>query len=173
MQKFQKISKRQWLKDKYGFPTKEGDGQFERFWTPGIEEEYQLLKLPLRSTERSGGYDIFSTQDFELLPNEEILMPLGFKIYLNDFRIFLVLPRSGSGFRFYARLANTIGVIDGDYADNEDNEGHCWIKLRNEGTKTWEVKSGRAIAQGIIFRFDTTDDDDARGKRKGGFGSTG
>ena len=43
--------------------------------------------------------------------------------------------------------------------NNPDNEGHIFIKIKNEGDKTVEFKAGDAVAQGVIVKFLTTDDD--------------
>lgn len=55
-----------------------------------------------------------------------------------------------------------------------DNEGHIFVKIRNEGDKPLLIKQGEAFAQGIFTKFLTTDDDELSEKkvRNGGFGST-
>ena len=87
----------------------------------------------------------------------------------------MLMPRSGLGFKFYTRLANTVGNIDSDYY-GADNEGHIMVKLRMEldrsgAPRTFEV--GTAVCQGVFVPFGVTEDDDATEKRTGGFGSTG
>lgn len=133
-----------------------------------------ILKLPQRGTSKSAGYDVFAPFDITLEPNEEVNVPTGIKAYMQDGEVLLAFPRSGLGFKFYCRLSNTIGVIDGDYHNNENNEGHIFIKLRNEGNETMEIKAGTGMAQFIFMPFlladgDTFDNGDIR---KGGFGST-
>jgi dUTP pyrophosphatase len=154
---FEKISNERWILDSYGHLH--GDN---------------TVALPTRKTIKSAGYDIPSTLPFSLEPDEEILIPLGFKVYMEEDDFFQIHPRSGSGFKFYVRLANTTGIVDSDYYNNPDNEGHCWCKLRNEGYKTWHVEFGEGIAQGIFSKYLTTDDDSQVVKtfRSGGFGST-
>jgi dUTP pyrophosphatase len=62
--------------------------------------------------------------------------------------------------------------------NKSDNEGHIWIKLRNESKKTlfhknvMEIKKGQAIAQGIILPYFTVTNDNTTEERNGGFGST-
>jgi len=68
-------------------------------------------------------------------------------------------------------LANGIGVIDSDYYNNPDNEGHIMFAIWPfEGDVTF--KKGDRIGQGVINRYFVTDDDKAEGSRTGGFGST-
>ena len=138
------------------------------------EMEVDEVKLPVRATSGSAGYDIFSTQDCVLEPSEEINMPLGWKVYMLQDEVFKVHPRSGMGFKYYVRLANTTGIIDSDYYENENNEGHCWIKLRNEGSEKLVISKGDGIAQGIFSKILLADGDSFEGgkTRKGGFGST-
>ena len=63
------------------------------------------------------------------------------------------------GFKYNVRLCNQVGVIDADYYNNEDNEGHIWLRIQNEGDKAVEFKKGEAIAQGIFMKYLTTNSD--------------
>lgn len=134
--------------------------------------EYEI-KLPKRSTKESAGYDIFSPVDILLKPNEEIKIPTGLKVHMQKGEVLLIFPRSGLGFKYYTRLANTIGVIDSDYI-NSDNEGHMWVKIRNEGNKELFINQGEAFCQAIFMPFLLVDGDnfDEGEDRNGGFGST-
>jgi dUTP pyrophosphatase len=159
---FKKITLKQWEED--AFYKKEYP----------LIIKYEDIKLPKRATSKSGGYDIFSTVEFTLKPNEEIKIPTGIKCYMLDDEKFEISPRSGLGFNYYLRLANTIGKIDADYIDNEKTEGHIWIKIRNEGTTPLTIKKGDAVVQGSFEKYLLMDGDDFTGtKRIGGLGSTG
>lgn len=134
--------------------------------------EYEV-KLPKRSTKESAGYDIFAPYFFQIAPNEEIKIPTGLKVHMQKGEVLFIFPRSGLGFKYYTRLANTIGVIDSDYI-NSDNEGHIWVKIRNEGDKCLTVKQGEAFCQAIFMPFLLVDEDNFNdgNDRNGGFGST-
>jgi len=133
----------------------------------------KIPSLPRRSTVSSAGYDIFVPYDILLEPNQEIKIPCGFKAYMLEDEFLMLVPRSGLGFKFYTRLANTVGIVDSDYYNNSGNEGHCFLKMRNEGRKTLSVKQGDAVAQAIFQKFLLADKDAFVGKsRYGGFGST-
>ena len=136
-----------------------------------IKDTYDSIKLPVRATSGSAGYDFFSPVDFVLDPGDDIKIPTGVKCWIDEGWVLLIMPRSGLGFKYYSRLSNTCGVIDCDYFYAE-NEGHMFIKLRNEGTKRMEIKKGEAISQGLFVNFGITQDDDVKSKRTGGFGST-
>ena len=70
-------------------------------------------------------------------------------------------------------MANGVGIIDADYYNNADNEGHIMVALMNMGTEAVAIPQGERIAQGIFYNYLTVDDDDKVEKavRGGGFGS--
>lgn len=131
-------------------------------------------KLPKRGTKLAAGYDIYAPYNIILAPGEEINIPTGLKTYMQPGEVLMAFPRSGLGFKYYCRLANTVGVIDGDYYNNSNNEGHMFVKLRNEGNKEMVIKQGEGMCQMIFMPFLLVDGDsfDNGEERKGGFGST-
>ena len=133
---------------------------------------YDSYNLPKRTTTYAAGYDFESLIDFDLNPGENIKIPLGIKVYMESDEVFLLLVRSSMGFKYNVRMCNQVGIIDADYVDNDENEGHMWIKLYNEGEKVFSIKKGDRIAQGIFIKYLRTDDDLIGQPRKGGLGST-
>lgn len=158
MNRFEKVSLEQYEKD------------FDGLW---FVEIYDSIKIPKRATMASAGYDFFSPFDFVLYAGETIKIPTGIKVNLDADKFLAIVPRSGLGFKYRIQLDNTIGIIDSDYI-NSDNEGHIFIKLTNDGHEGKEliVKQGEGIAQGIILPYFMTVDDETDGVRNGGFGST-
>lgn len=67
------------------------------------------------------------------------------------------------GFKYNIRLVNQVGIIDADYYNNKDNEGHIFIKIQNEGNETVKLKAEEAIAQGIFIKYLTTESDNNLG----------
>lgn len=168
--KFKKVSFTQFyeaMKTEFGDTYIDGDILFH-----AINHQYEYLKLPRRSTTGSSGYDFFSPISFRLAPGKSIKIPTGIRAIIDDGWWLMFAPRSGHGFKYFIRMANIPPVIDADYAYS-DNEGHIYIKLRNEGDELMEIKAGDAFAQGIFLPFGITYDDDADGVRNGGLGSTG
>ena len=160
MNQFEKISERQYLMD---IPS-----------DPDIKwANYSDIKLPKRATRYSAGYDFFLTRDISLKPGETVKVPTGIHVCLDEDKFLAVVPRSGLGFKYRLQLDNTIGIIDADYI-NSENEGHIFIKITNDSKedKLLELEAGKAFAQGIIMSYFTTIDDEANGERNGGFGST-
>ena len=87
------------------------------------------IKMPIRATKKSAGYDFFAPFDIYLKPNEDIKIPTGIRSYMQDGEVLIAVPRSGLGFKYYARLANTLGVIDSDYyySDNLCVQSNIWL----------------------------------------------
>ena len=153
--KFEKITLEQFLKDS------------------GAASAYNEVVLPKRATTGSAGYDFFSPISFKLAPGESIKISTGIRAKIDNGWVLLILPKSGLGTKFRFQLDNTCGVIDSDYYYAE-NEGHILISMTNDSKsgKTLEIPAGKAFAQGIFVPFGITVDDEAEGKRTGGFGST-
>ncbi len=145
----------------------------EGFSLSGIKEMYDNLKLPRRATSGSAGYDFFAPFSFTLKPGETLKIPTGIRAKIDGNWVLQVFPRSGLGFKFRLQLDNTVGIIDSDYF-NSDNEGHIFIKITNDSRneKTLSVDAGKGFAQGIFIPFGITVDDETSGERNGGFGST-
>ena len=120
---------------------------------------YNEYKLPSRDSNKTAGYDFYLIEDLEIKPNEILKIPTGIKSYYNDDEVLLIVIRSSMGFKYNIRLVNQIGIIDSDYYNNKDNEGHIFIKIQNEGKETLKIKKGEAIAQGIFIKYLTTDTD--------------
>ena len=139
----------------------------------GFTSYYDDIKLPKRATAGSAGYDFYLPYDIYLAAGESLVIYTGINCKLDPNKVLMVYPRSGLGFKFKTRLSNTVGVIDSDYI-NSDNEGHIMIKLCNEGTNPLALDAGQAFAQGIISSFYVVDEENTDNmiKRNGGLGST-
>ena len=163
--KFEKVSKEQFIKDfKKCFSDTEENV---------IEDIYNGIKLPERKTKDSAGYDFHTPIGFTIKPGESIKIPTGIRAKIDEGWVLKCYPRSGLGFKFRETLANTVGVIDGDYYYS-DNEGHIFAKVVccSENGLNLSVKCGDGFMQGIFVEYGITVDDKADGIRNGGFGST-
>lgn len=136
-----------------------------------IKTMYNALTLPTRSTAHSAGYDFVSPMYFTLKPGETIMIPTGIRAYMPNDMVLMAFPRSGLGTKYQLGLCNTVGIIDADYY-NADNEGHIHIKLSNNGDKLVSIEQGQAFCQGIFTTYYTVYNDNVLKTRNGGFGST-
>ena len=138
-----------------------------------IADIYNKIKLPVRATAGSAGYDFFSPVDITLNPGETVKIPTGIRVEMEQDWVLKCYPRSGLGFKYRLQLNNTVGIIDSDYFYS-DNEGHIFSKITNDSneSKSVSIQAGTGFMQGIFVEYGITVDDDAQGIRNGGFGST-
>ena len=209
---FRNKSERTMVPEKIGLFEKVSFEQYYADWVKlfgneAADEEivfgiYEDIKLPVRSTEKSAGYDFFAPFGFTLEKGSNIVIPTGIRVYLDDDAYLALHPRSGMGFKARLMLANTTGIIDADYWLS-DNEGHIMAKICYDGIepactinmdrdsntsgimfntqrpkdnifyKPLVILQGDRFVQGILNTYGITDDDVATGIRNGGEGSTG
>ena len=156
MRKFEKISLKEFIKD-----------------TGLTEKEYNEITLPHRATPQSAGYDFHILEDLTLKPGEIKKVPTAIKASMNSDEVLMIYIRSSLGFKYNMRMCNQTGIIDSDYYNNEDNEGHIFIAIQNEGQETVNLKANERFAQGIFMKYLTTDnEEEITSTRTGGIGST-
>lgn len=138
-----------------------------------IRKIYDKIKLPRRATSGSAGYDFFVPVSLKLEPGETLKVPTGIRAKMENDWVLKLYPRSGLGFKYRLQLNNTVGIIDSDYF-NSDNEGHIFAKITNDSNegKTVNIPESQGFMQGIFLEYGITIDDDVRDVRNGGFGST-
>ena len=160
------------------------------------------LPLPVRKTAESAGYDFVVAEDILIPPYQHLvekinlyrpkttptleeaaaaikaanakvtLVPTGMKCKLDPGTYLELSVRSSCPLKHWLVLGNAVGIIDADYYNNPDNEGHIFFQIINLAPFPIQLKRGDAIGQGIIKSYLTTEDDNATGERIGGFGST-
>lgn len=144
---------------------------FQLFAETGTRDVYDGIKLPRRATAKSAGYDFFAPMDIDLAPTETVTVATGIRALMPNDVCLMIFPRSGLGFKYRLRLNNTVGIIDADYCES-DNEGHIFVRMTNESDKPLHISAGEAFAQGVFVRYLLTEDDDSTAVRNGGLGST-
>ena len=108
----------------------------------------------------------------KLLKAKPTLVPTGIKCHLEDDEYLELSVRSSTPLKYWIILANGVGIIDADYWNNSDNEGHIYFQLINLSPFDIKINKGEILGQGIIKKYIKTDDDQADAERTGGFGST-
>lgn len=146
------------------------------------------INLPVRKTNASAGYD-FEAAESLIVPSiwkvlaekvfigeasglKATLIPTGIKSYMLDDEYLQLSIRSGTALKTGLILANGVGIVDSDYYNNPDNEGHIMFPVHNLGFKDKLIKKGERIGQGLFLKYLKVDDDISDGTRTGGFGST-
>jgi deoxyUTP pyrophosphatase len=146
------------------------------------------INLPVRKTNASAGYD-FEAAESLIVPSiwkvlaekvfvgeatglKATLIPTGIKSYMLDDEYLQLSIRSGTALKTGLILANGVGIVDSDYYNNPDNEGHIMFSVHNLGFKDKLIKKGERIGQGLFLNYLKADDDMSDGVRTGGFGST-
>lgn len=134
------------------------------------------IHLPVRKTKYAAAYDIEAAED-TIIPKfvcgqKPTLIPTGLKAYCQEDEFYMLLNRS-SGPKKGLVMANSIGIIDADYYENESNDGHFFFQYYNVLDHDIEIKKGDVIGQVIFQKYLTIDRDEPENNiRKGGFGST-
>lgn len=179
--KFEKVSFEQFKKDWLDcYPEYQGN-------ETDIKDIYNQIQLPKRATAGSAGCDFFSPSNLTIYPNGaqrfnenpfkiltgEIKIPTGIRCWIEDGWVLQIYPRSSLGFKYGLHLANTVGIIDSDYY-NSNNEGHIFVKLINDSSirKPVLIETGQAFCQGIFTPYGITYNDNVQEVRNGGLGST-
>lgn len=167
-----------------------------------VISDYQgKVNLPKRATKGAAGYD-FEAAEEVIIPSvwkgqlveiakliwqgkgegkeaewqamlKPVLVPTGIKAYMQEDEYLQLANRSSNPLKNFIVLPNGVGIIDADYYNNEKNEGHIMFQFLNFGLTDKVIKKGDRIGQGIFLPFLKTDNDQADGKRTGGFGSSG
>ena len=142
------------------------------------------IKLPVRETTGSAGYDFYSNETITIpsILNEinsysvrgvfsgikPTMVSTGVTADFPSDTILLIYNRSSNPIKRGLVLANGTGVIDSDYFPKE-----IMGMFYNFSNHDYIIHKGDRIMQGVFQKFLLVDDDHATGKRTGGFGSTG
>ena len=164
MSHFEQVSFERWRSDcgVRGLPDEE------------LRKWYDAIKLPSQATASSAGCDFYMPFNLNFEAGSRFRVATGVRWVTDEEdrgKVLLIVPRSGLGFRYGIRLTNTIGVIDADYCD-ADNEGHIIVSLDNPSDTDVPVASGSAFVQGIVVSYEIPDGAESCMDRSGGFGST-
>lgn len=134
---------------------------------------YNNISIPSRKTKGSAGYDFSICKGEMINPGEVKVFPTGIKAQMDDGDFLAIFVRSSLGIKKGLMLANNVGIIDKDYYNNLDNEGHIMIALVNVTSSPVELSDGERVAQGIFMKYEVvTNEKEVKAQRLGGIGST-
>lgn len=138
--------------------------------------ENKGINLPVRKTKYSAGYDVEAAEDITIpsfkLGMKPTLVKTGIKVYMLENEYLMLTNRSSNPGKKGLILANSVGIVDKDYYENIDNDGHIMFAFYNIKDEDIEIKKGDRIGQAIFMPFLIADNDNANSERIGGFGST-
>lgn len=146
--------------------------------------EDKNINLPKRQTAHAAGYDIEAAEDtlvpslFKMISNNKTginkttLIKTGIKAYFESDEVMYLFNRSSGPSKRGLVTANSVGVFECDYYSNPTNDGEILVSVYNFSNEDIIIKKGERIAQVVFQKFLIADDDNAKGLRLGGFGST-
>ncbi len=130
------------------------------------------IHLPQRATHHSAGYDFEAAEEVvipsiwkQLLtrkindnPTTEknikpVLVPTGIKAYMMEDEFLQLANRSSNPLKRFLLVANGVGIIDSDYYNNSENEGHIMFQFSNFGLKDMVIKKKGNELKGFSCRF--------------------
>lgn len=154
------------------------------------------ITMPIRATRCSAGYDICTARDI-IIPSiwhaiskintpqklvyekdwltqfiKPTLVPTGIKVRMPRDNALFLYNRSSNPLKRGLVLANSVGIIDADYYNNQSNEGEIFGSFYNFGPSDYTIHKGDAIMQGVFKDYLLATNDNGAGQRTGGFGST-
>lgn len=132
------------------------------------------IRLLVRGSRRSAGYDFHTPVAFTLMPRARTVIATDVKAYMQPDEVLSVHTRSSVGIRA-VMITNTVGIVDADFYSNPTNDGNIHIYLHNLGNEPFIAEAGDRIAQGIFTGYLLVDGDDLDSgpERHGGYGHTG
>lgn len=152
------------------------------------------INLPIRKTKNSVGYDIEAAEDTvipsmwktvfanvgkflkgqnDFEPIKPTLVKTGIKAYFEEDEVLFLANRSSNPGKKGLVLANSIGVVESDYYNNPDNDGHLMYAFYNFFPVDTTIHKHDTIGQAFFQKFLIADNDlNTNAKRLGGFGST-
>ena len=107
------------------------------------------IHIPVRKTARSAAYDLEAAEDITLPSFKKgmkpTLIPTGLKAYMQDDEVLVLVPRSSGPKKQGISFPHSAGIIDADYYDNGDNEGHIFVQCINLKDEEVQIKKGDAV----------------------------
>ncbi len=130
------------------------------------------LPLPSYAREHDSGFDLRSSQEYEIAPGETVAVATGFALAIPPGYEGQVRMRSGLALDHKLIVPNSPGTIDAGF------RGELKVIVMNLGTAPFRVERGHRIAQLVVTRVEhvrpvEVDELPATERGEGGFGHTG
>ena len=103
-------------------------------------------QLPARSSPGAAGYDLFSTDNYVIMPGRRVVVSTGISVVLPPGTYGRIAPRSGLAVKH--GLDTLAGVVDPDY------QGEIKVVIQNlDVAQPFIIRPGYRIAQLILEKF--------------------
>lgn len=109
--------------------------------------------LPKRETAHAAGYDLKVAVETTIEPREIVLVPTGVKAYMQDQEVLYLYDRSSNPRKKGLILINSVGVIDGDYYNNPNNEGHIFAQMQNISDQAVRLEKETVLSKASLPHF--------------------
>lgn len=101
--------------------------------------------LPIKGTKNSAGYDIFSSENVCILPEQSMNVFTDISLEIPNGYFGLISIRNSLSTNYNLTLSNGVGIIDSDY------RGEIVLRITNNGYETYNIKQGERIAQLMLL----------------------
>ena len=131
------------------------------------------VELPRYQTAGAAAFDLAAAEATTIQPGEVALVPTGLVIAVPPGMFLGIFARSSTPLKRGLMVANGVGVVDSDYAGQDDE---VKIAVLNVRASAVTVALGERIAQGIVLpapRVTWVEVEDMAAPTRGGFGATG
>lgn len=128
--------------------------------------------LPAYHTAGAAAFDLAILDDITIPPHEAVFTRTGLGFGTPPGYTLLIFPRSSMFKKHGVMLANSVGVLDEDYAGAQDE---LRLHIYNPTHEPITIAAGERVAQGLfapILRAEW-EEAEASSANRGGFGSTG
>ena len=116
-------------------------------------------RTPERSTKNSAGYDFYNPVRIEIPPyklgDNPIMVRTGVKVQMPNDEFLMLVNRSSNPKKKKLVIPNSMGIIDADYYDNQDNEGEMMFAFYNVSNEAVIIEAGEKLGQGIFIKYGT------------------
>lgn len=126
--------------------------------------------------------EMFGNQNTSFLGNHDedeakksmqpTIIHTGIKACMEEDEVLMLYNRSSLPRKLGLVLANSAGVIDADYYNNQDNDGEIMFMYYNFFPFDVRIRKGEKIGQGVFQKFLRAEGARIGSERKGGIGST-
>lgn len=119
------------------------------------------------------GFDFYAVEEVTFAPGEWKLVETGTVIETPEWYMLMISPRSSTFKNYWLMQVNSVGIVDQDYAGDNDTIKFPYINMRSENVT---IPAWERIGQGVFVKIETAEFETVESMQntdRGGFGTTG